>query len=493
MKAWEQIVNAAMLGTDKPMPGQTDMSTELADITNLIDAVPGLDNEDRFLQKAAVVYNYRRSGFVPLQKQEVTLAKPEDESRPYCSNQASAVLRMVLEEDNPYLVNLWLERTVGTGKLLVPDVLPVMLDKAQKDDALRELVIACSGKRGEWLSGLNPQWNYFSPVPDEELWQNGKPEERIKVLEKLRKTDPAHALSLLRGTWEQENSACKIDLIRTLKIKIGSADLSWLESLQAEKGQKVKDEVMTLLKLIPGSSIIKKYEDVLAQAVTLKKEKGLLGLGTKTSIQQKLPDGIDESIFKTGVEKLTGAKAGMSDQQFILYQLGSLVPPSFWERQFDASPAQVVEYFEQYAKDMVPALGLAVSRFDADSWVHYFLKQPCFYIDMVNKLSAEEQEKYLLRFFSDDPQDIIHHALRCNHEWGTTFTLSALRHMANNPYQYNRAFFKDNIGLINTGVLHQLEGITPKEPNLGSTWEKTRNYLYKLLNLKQQIRQVFNT
>jgi hypothetical protein len=111
---------------------------------------------------------------------------------------------------------------------------------------------------------------------------------------------------------------------------------------------------------------------------------------------------------------------------------------------------------------------------------------------MVNKLSAEEQEKYLLRFFSGDPQDVIHHALRANHEWGTAFTLSALRYMANNPYQYNRAFFKDNIGLINTGVLNQLEGIACKETNLAGTWEKNRNYLHKLLNLKQQIRQVFN-
>jgi hypothetical protein len=492
MRVWEQIINAAMLGTDKPMPGQSDLPAEVAEVTSLIDTMPGLDIEDRFLQKASVIYNYRQSGFVPLQKQELMLVKADAESQPYCSNQASAVLKVVLEEDNPYLLQLWLGRCAATGKLLTPDALPALLDKALKDIALQSLVIACSGKRGEWLSRLNSQWSYFVEVPDEELWQNGKSNDRVKVLEKIRKTDPARALALLQETWEQENSVSKIDLLRTLKINPGPADLPWLESLQTEKGQKVKDEVTALLKLIPGSSVIRKYEDVLAQAMVLKKEKGLLGLGTKITIQQKLPTNLDESIFKTGVDKLTGIKGGMTDEQFILYQLVSLVPPSFWEKQFEATPPQVVEYFEKYANAMVPALGLAVSRFEADNWVPYFLKQPGFYIDMVNKLSAEEQEKYLLRFFSGDPQDVIHHALRANHEWGTAFTLSALRYMANNPYQYNRAFFKDNIGLINTGVLNQLEGIACKETNLAGTWEKNRNYLHKLLNLKQQIRQVFN-
>jgi hypothetical protein len=40
-------------------------------------------------------------------------------------------------------------------------------------------------------------------------------------------------------------------------------DLPWLESLLNEKGQKVKDEALALLKSIPGSSIVKQYEDLL--------------------------------------------------------------------------------------------------------------------------------------------------------------------------------------------------------------------------------------
>jgi hypothetical protein len=50
-------------------------------------------------------------------------------------------------------------------------------------------------------------------------------------------------------------------------------------------------------------------------------------LTTKTSIQIKLPAGVDESIFTIGIEKLAGQKATVTDESFVIYQLISTVPP----------------------------------------------------------------------------------------------------------------------------------------------------------------------
>jgi len=489
MRAWEHIINTAMLGTDKPEQGNAEFPPELLAVTNELNSS---DKESVFLQKAALIYNYRQCGFIPLQKQDLPLNKANPETKHYCSDMAANVLTAILAEDCLALLELWLAQSSKNKRLLPPEVLPVILDKANQYPVLRPFVIKCSGNRGEWLSRFNPMWNYFTGLPDEELWQTGKPAERVKLLQSIRQKNPDMAREMLQQTWPQEDMTSRVEFLKRLHVNVGLADLSWLESLLTEKGQKVKDEVLALLKQIPGSSIIRVFESILSKAVVLKKEKALLGMMNKIAIVLQLPDKFDESIFKLGIEKLSGPKSSLSDNDFIIYQLISFVPPAFWEKQFDASPAQVVEYFEKYAASMLPALALAVSRFKEDKWALYFLNQDTFYPDFINMLQAQEQEKYLLRFIDRDTQHVIHHAFHCKDEWRPAFAMAAISYMANNPYQYNRGVYNQTIKLIPVSVLNQLEKIEPKEPNMQSTWEKIRAHLIKLLTLKQQTLQAFN-
>lgn len=492
MKAWEYVINTAMLGTDKPMPGNAELPDEIAEITAMIDAVESSDKEAKFLQKAAAIYNYRQCGFTPIEQKELPTTIAPEEIKLYCSEEAVKILSDILNEDNTALLELWLSCCSNGGRLLLPDVLPAVLDAALKDKLLQPLVIACSGNRGLWLSKLNPPWDYFGALLDEEIWQTGKPDERVIVLKNLRQINPEQAREWLQQTWAQETAASKVDLLKALRVNAGAADLEWLEGLLNEKGQKVKDEALALLKLIPGSSIVNQYQDLLKESVILKKEKALLGMMTKISIQQKLPLNVDESIFKSGIEKLAGQKASFTDESFIIYQLISAVPPSLWETQFGSAQAEVFEYFEKYANDKVPALGLAVSRFKQKEWISYFLDQPGFYPDFLDMMTINEQEKYLARFLKTEVQNTIHYALRLNHEWGTEFAIMVLREMANHPYEYNRAFLSKHIKLIPAGVVNQLEKVESKDANLQNAWKKGKDHLIKLLGLKQQTLKAFN-
>jgi len=492
MKVWEYVINTAMLGTDKPMPGNAELPDELAEIAAMIDAVESSDKEAKFLQKAAAIYNYRQCGFTPIEQKEFPTGTAPDETKPYCSQEAAMILSDILNEDNTALLALWLSCCDNSGRLLLPDVLPAVLDAALKDKLLQPLVIACSGNRGLWLSKLNPTWDYFDVLRDDEIWQTGKPDERVDVFKKLRQINADQAREWLQQTWTQETTASKVDLLKALRVNAGPTDLEWLESLLNEKAQKVKDEALALLKLIPGSSIVNQYQDLLKESVILKKEKALLGMMTKISIQQKLPLNVDESIFKSGIEKLAGQKASFTDESFIIYQLISAVPPSLWETLFDAAPAQVFEYFEKYASDKIPALGLAVSTFKQKEWISYFLDQPGFYPDFLDMITRNEQEEYLARFLKTDAQNTIHYALRLNHEWSTEFAIMMLREMANHPYEYNRAFFSKHIKLIPVGIVNQLEKIESKDANLQNAWGKGKDHLIKLLGLKQQTLNAFN-
>lgn len=520
MSAWEYILNAAMLGTDKQGAGKSHFSEELAEVFELIDGVPEHDKETRFLNMAAAVFNFRQCGLVPPRKPNLLLNPAPAEFKHYCSAQASAVLNAILQENNPALLEMWLLACDKQALLIIPEMLPDLLEKAAQNNSLKHLVISCSGNRGLWISQFNSAWDYFHTLPNEEVWQTGKLEERVKVLKELRQTSPDTARDWLQQTWQQENAASKTDLLKCLRVNATPSDLPWFESLLTEKAQKVKDEAMAILKQTPCSSIIMQYEALLRESVILKKEKALLGMMNKTSIQLKLPSTIDEHIYKSGIEKLAGPKSAINDNDFVIYQLISFVPPAFWEKHFEATPGKVVEYFEKHSPSLSPALGLAVARFNENDWIPHFFKQDEFYVDYVNMLAQPDREKYLLRFLDKDPRttkhhslneierwgwsvatsdvsrasnkDIIHHSLGSNQEWSMDFALSAIKYMANNPYQYNRGFYSQNINLIPVGMLNQLERIESKDPNLQPAWDKVRMQLFTLLDLKNQIKEAFN-
>ncbi|NQX39282.1 hypothetical protein SAMN05421820_102346 [Pedobacter steynii] len=492
MKVWEYIVNSAMLGSDKPAPGKPDLPEELVAVFDQINNIPDLDRESKLLQQAAIASNYRKSGFQPLQKDDIKVSIADPENLPYVGIPATLALNKVLHEGSFPLLELWMQRCSATDQLVRPDLLPDVLDKAEYHSSLRKLAVDCTGNRGKWLSQFNPDWDYFGPDrSEEEIWLNGKSEERISLLKTIRLTDPGRAREMIIQTWSQENVAQKLEFLKCLRQNKQISDLSWLESLSSEKGQKVKDEIQYLLREIPGSSIIQQYEAFLSEALTLKKEKALLGMLSKTTLQYQFPELVNESIYKSGIEKLAGANSKFTDEQYITSQVIQYVPPAFWEKHLEASREQVVAYFVKYAGKFVASLGIAVSRFNEKDWVPYFLDQNTLYADFLEMMDAGDQEKYLGKFKESLPNDVIHYALNRKQEWSSGSAAIVLKIMAADPGRYRLNTYKENIGLIPVEMLTQLGRLGPENQNVLSDWENIREELLSLLLLKQQILQAF--
>src|SRR5579875_2184631 len=108
MKAWEEVIHTAMLGTDKPMTGNADLSEEIAAIAREIDTDDKLDKENKFLKKAALIYNYRQCGFVPVQKPDLNFTSATPETKSYCSPTAASLLNAIFDADSLPLLKLWL-------------------------------------------------------------------------------------------------------------------------------------------------------------------------------------------------------------------------------------------------------------------------------------------------------------------------------------------------------------------------------------------------
>src|SRR6185503_17502119 len=193
-----------------------------------------------------LVLNYRQCGSLPVRK-EVMMAGAAAEEKQYCNAAAMQSLNDIISEESMPLLRFWLHHCYEKQQIILPESIPAILSAGVQQKKLHLLIAACCGKRGEWLAGFNPEWNFSSTQTDEELWQTGTFEQRKELLKQKRKAEPAKAREWLQQTWSLEDANTKTALVELLAENIGEEDISFLESLSGEKSKKVKDAALQLL------------------------------------------------------------------------------------------------------------------------------------------------------------------------------------------------------------------------------------------------------
>lgn len=494
MEFWNNIINTALLGTDKRQVSSSELPAEIAEVYEQLTTNETLNKEEKFLQITSVAFNYRQCGATPFLKEALIFEKAPMETKAYCNANAWQVLTDILEEQSYSLLKFWLQHCYKQQQIVLPEIIPTLFGIAANKRNLSVLITQCCGERGLWLTSFNPTWNFYVPENDEDAWQNGTAEQRKKVIKKLHQADPAKAREWLQQTWPSENANAKAELLKQLATSVTAGDADWLESLQEEKSQKIKDFVPGLLKQIPASSIVASYRNIVEKSITLKKEKAFLGMGNKTALHIQL-SGTDENIFKTGIEKLSNTKE-FTDDEFIIYQLMQFNPPENYETHFNSSPEQVINYFqkEKATQKFLGALVDSIVTFKNNKWATAFMQHSDeFYSGIIPVLTEDQQDKYSLKFFDKEPDNIIRLAKERESEWSVELTKTIFKHTAKQMYQYNRAFYNECIHLIPATMVMELEKCTPTEEHFRNAWSNMSEYISKLISLKLQTAQAFQS
>jgi hypothetical protein len=487
MEFWDHIVHTALLGTDKRAINAGTLPSAVAEATALIQQNNSSDKEEQFLQTAALAFNYRQCGVMPLQKEGISITKAAAEEKQYGSALAMQTIKDILDAESNSLLQFWLQQCVAKERIVVPELVPVLLNAGIQQKKLQNLIVACCGKRGEWLSRFNTDWNFSTAGSNEELWQTGTLEQRKGVLQQLRQENAAEARTWLQQAWPQEDANTKTELLQLLATNIGEEDIVFLESLLAEKSKKVKDEAIKLLQKIPGSAIIQQYWQIVKQSVVVS------GNASSKDLQINLVE-VDESIFKTGIQKLSGDK-NITDEIFILYQLVAFIPPYWWQEHFQLGPRSIIQLLQQHTEGvrLIPAIGMAAGRFKDVEWGSILIEDDSrFYYDMLPVLPKTERDRYLLKYFDFVGEMAIQFLTEKQaDEWDLEITKAAFTFMAKNPYKYNRAFYSQHIHYIPAAIVPELEKCAPKEEGI-TVWKNNSEYIKKLINLKVQTIQSFN-
>ncbi|HTM91397.1 MAG TPA: DUF5691 domain-containing protein, partial [Flavisolibacter sp.] len=425
MESWNHIINTALLGTEKRELKRGDLSSDLPEYFDVI-VEQAESKEDAFLQTASVLYNVRQCGFTPMHKGGISISKADEEEKQYANELAHRVLYDILETTSTSLFHFWLEQCAQANRIVQPETIPLLFDKGMKNKSIRPLIYDCCGKRGAWLLQFNPAWKYVDTSTDEDLWQIGVLEQRKNILAELRRTDPVKARELLQQTWTQENAAAKTELLQQLRTNANENDLLFLEEILNEKSVKVKEAALQILKTISSSSIVQSYWKVIAPSIELKKERSLLGLSSKTVLNFIPVKEIDESIYKTGIEKLSSDKK-ILDQDYLLYQLLSSIPPYFLEQYTDLPKEEVLKaiHYSSNGKYFISAITRSAIRFHDVDWLRAViaLQDQVFYPEAVVVLPQKEAEQYSLKHFDGDNAHPIINALGdFEQEWSLELT-----------------------------------------------------------------------
>ncbi len=493
MQEWNVIVQNALVGTQK-MPLTIHATDSL--LNNAIETIQlntSIDDEERFLQVAALVHQYQLSGLQFYTNQEANLPIAEKETLQYCSATAQQLLADTLLEKHDVFFNLWLQLCSTKQQIVAPHVLPQILQKAAQHKSYQPLVIECMGKRGEWLCKLNTEWQFAFSIADEEVWQTGTQTQRKKLLQQISNQNIDQAIDMLQQTWSQENAAAKTAFLEAIEEDIHSLkNTSWLEGILIEKSIQVKNKAIHLLKKIPTSSIVLQYASVLQQSISLKKEKILLGLSSKQVIEIQLTNNLPASIFSTGIQQLSNSKE-FTDEAYIIYQLLQHTPPSYLEEWLQLNADTIIQFFIQQ-KNIQPYLSALVKstlQFNNVAWANAIIQQSqVLYIQLMPLLSQQQQEIYSKQLYKGNEFAIIENAYHWKQEWSVEFTSLFFQFVAENPNIHGNYIYKaiTNIPYASIEIIHQF---SPKNEYELGVWQQTKEEIIRLLQLKQNIIQSF--
>ena len=508
MDVWEEAVKIALLGTERQ-----SLSPEILPlpVQSLFSKLSPADPEESFLKTAALLLNFTQAGS-NLPVLQVNLPQPAGlEEKSVCSPKAVQTLAAILEEEFPTLILVWLQHCIQAQQLVREDYVPVLLDEGKKNIKLRSLIKEVIGNRGKWLAGFNNNWQYVS-LPETEIWEQGKPEERKQLLLQIRQENPVKARELLAGTWKEENANSRAELLSLLEENLSMADEPWLREAQTDKSQKVKDAVINLLSQLPESEWVQELWQEVKTWVILKISKSFIAF-TKEDLEVKIPETFPAVLKKKGIQELSNNK-NISDQDYWLSQVLALIPPAFWEKHLEANPEKVLQLFtkNKLLQKNIPALISATIRFKDAEWAKVWLDEKLPEYDGV-KLSDYLQVNQLLNLVPENDQknylnkiwgkkkfsyrlNTIDFFLRLSFKWDLPFSVKVMQELAGEYTEhtmYNQFYRLYELHLLlHPEVLPHLPLIEPASPALSSRWHSLQNKLIRALEIRKDIQESFS-
>ncbi|MFF3845148.1 DUF5691 domain-containing protein [Streptomyces sp. NPDC002328] len=345
---WEDLVTAALLGTDRRTPPGTP---------------PGGTAPTALLDAAAADTVRRRAALRPGRAAPRPEPAPPD-PRPPLPTAAARRLTLLLADrpgaggagrrgSAPDLMELlpqWLAAANARGFAPPPETLPALLDAARARTDLRPAALEFAGTRALWLARLNPDWRFALraapgsgaslPGPDEQdrvarLWREGLFAERVALLAAIRSRDPDAARALLMATWPTERAEDRLMFLDSLRTGLGPRDEPFLEQALGDRSRNVRATAAELLSALPGSALAARMAVRAGACVAVDRTRDT------PTIVVEAPHECDAAMERDGVA--AKAPSGRGERSWWLGQLVEAAPLATWSARLGGrGPEEIV-------------------------------------------------------------------------------------------------------------------------------------------------------
>ncbi|MDZ7812648.1 MAG: DUF5691 domain-containing protein [Ideonella sp.] len=166
-------------------------------------------------------------------------------------------LQQVLTQGPPALQHEVMAALHQRGWRLPAKLLPLALELARSNPALRDAISAVVGERGRWLAQQSERWRETLSVPvnpTEDDWQHGHLAARLAFLRQERQRDPSAARERLQGALPELAAKERADLVPCLALALSADDEPLLQALLKDRAVDVRRWAGALLLRLPQSS-----------------------------------------------------------------------------------------------------------------------------------------------------------------------------------------------------------------------------------------------
>lgn len=492
MKVWEEIINTAIIGTDKKTINAASLDIELQTILEQLETKDE-DKERVFLNVCAMISNYRKAAFIPASIVVDDIQLCASESFEYCSASAVAALQAILDDDNKSLLNYFLKKCQSLNLIIPPYFLNQLFEKAEKEEQLRTSVVSCFGERGKWMAKFNNDWEFDkTALNNQDIFDHGALEDRKKVLKAWRVISPSEARVAIEKVWSQEQAAVKLEFLKILEDQLEIEDEPFLKLCLKEKSQKVKDLALYLLKKLPASFIVEEVWNFVKPLVQIEKSSSFLGLINKESLEIKLNFDIPEHFKSYGISHIDADKE-FTEKEFTMHQLIEIIPVWYWEEHFKLSPLEMLTLFNKsdQTKKYINALALSCNSYQSLAWALVLYKNfNSLCLSAVKDFDMKTKQEIVLseKEYLQDIYLILNDEYA---EWDLNFALNLIHKTAQEPYIFTKQYYRNLIHHFPVEIMEELNQINHEDINKQSYWVNLREEIKRMLTIKLQIIQSF--
>jgi Family of unknown function (DUF5691) len=358
---WQQLINTALLGTDKI---NFDDKSLPESIQEIIKQIPEHDKEALFLKTAALVAFYQEAGQIPKRFEGEFTTLYQVDIQTIASLKFLSILDeivMIEGQFRNHLLEIWLDKLIEKKQVCTAKKTIILLSLSDNlPKKFHSKIPKVLNQKGLDLWVFKTGLVSEEEKSEEEIWEEGKLVERRELFGNLRKNNPQKAIDLLIKTWKEESLNDKMAFVEVIQNTFEKDDVIFLTEILPEFSFKEKERktqreirktIMVLLLNVPQNEIYLQVTEALKKYVVQEKAKGVLGWVGKENKVVRLPKEEDDFMNSKNMEAIYGLEKSPDFAIFTTNQLYwfshflEFLPFSFWMNSLEKDMVATVNYF----------------------------------------------------------------------------------------------------------------------------------------------------